>query len=120
MDYTLFGSKQQINKAAKGLIKTGPDLKELSYKVKYVGGVQDNTLNFESYISLKVKKARTNFIFQNKINTQVHYQRSLHHIGTNVLHFTPGLQQCSTLWAAEQSHQKISNNTKHLCQSCTG
>ena len=40
----------------------GPDFIELSDKVKYLGGVLDNTLNFESHMSLKVQKAMANFI----------------------------------------------------------
>ena len=38
------------------------DFMELSKKVKYLEEVLDNTLNFESYISLNVQKAMTNFI----------------------------------------------------------
>ena len=62
MEYILFGSKQQLHKAAQEPIKAGPYLKELSNKLKYLGGVQENPLNFESHISLKVQKAMTNFI----------------------------------------------------------
>ena len=58
----LFGSKQQLSKAAHEPLKAGSDLIELSNKVKYLGGVLGNTLNFESHISLKVQKAITNFI----------------------------------------------------------
>ena len=61
-EYISFGSKQQLNKAAQEPIKSGPDLIELNNKVKYLGGVLDNTLNFESHISLKVQKAMTNLI----------------------------------------------------------
>ena len=61
-EYIIFGSKQQLSKAAHEPLKAGPDLIELSNKVKYLGGVLDNTLNFESHLSLKVQKAITNFI----------------------------------------------------------
>ena len=47
MEYILFGSKQQVNKAAQEPIKAGPYLIELSDKVKYLGGVLDYTLNFK-------------------------------------------------------------------------
>ena len=53
-EYILFGSKQQLNKAAHKLFKAGLDLIELSKKVKYLGGVLDNTVNFELHVSLKV------------------------------------------------------------------
>ena len=56
MEYILFGSKQQLTKAALKPIKAGPDLIEMSNKVKYLGGVLENTLNFESHISLKYKR----------------------------------------------------------------
>ena len=39
------------------------DLIELSNKVKYLEGVLDNTLNFESHVSLEMQKAMA------KINT---------------------------------------------------
>ena len=47
----LFGSKHQLNKVAQEPLKAGPDLIELSDKVKYLGGVLDNTLNFESNVN---------------------------------------------------------------------
>ena len=50
----LFGSKNQLNKAAQEPLKAGPDLIELTNKVKYLGEVLDNTLNFESHVSLKM------------------------------------------------------------------
>ena len=40
----------------------GLDIIELSGKVKYLGGVIDNMINFESHVSLKVQKAMANFI----------------------------------------------------------
>ena len=58
----LFGSKHQLNKAAQQPLKAGLDLIELSIKVKYLGGVLDNTFNFESHVSLKVQKVMANFI----------------------------------------------------------
>ena len=58
----LFGSKHQLNKAAQEPLKVGPDLIELSDRVKYLGGVPDNTLNFESHVSLKMQKVMANFI----------------------------------------------------------
>ena len=62
MEYILHGSKQQLKNTTHKPFKVGPDFIELSNRVKYLGGVQDNTLNFESHISLKVQKAMTNFI----------------------------------------------------------
>ena len=61
-EYILFGSKHQLNKAEQELLKAGQDFIEQSDKVKYLGGVLDNTLNFESHVSLKVQKAMANFI----------------------------------------------------------
>ena len=58
----LFGSKHQLNKATQEPHKVGPNLIELSNKVKYLGGVLDNTFNFESHVPLKVQKAMANFI----------------------------------------------------------
>ena len=61
-EYILSGSKHQLNKAEQEPLKSGPDLIELSDKVKYLGGVLDNTLNFESHVSLKEQKAMDNII----------------------------------------------------------
>ena len=61
----LFGSKHHLNKAEQELLKAGPDFTELSDKAKYLGGVLDSTLNFESHMSLKVQKAMASFIKQN-------------------------------------------------------
>ena len=55
-------SKHTINKAEQELLRAGPDLTEQSAKVKYLGGVLDNTLNYKSHVSLKVQKAMANFI----------------------------------------------------------
>ena len=52
-EYILFGWKQQLNTAADEPFKV--DLIELRNKIKYLGGVLDNTLNFESHVSLKVQ-----------------------------------------------------------------
>ena len=60
--YVLIGSKHQLIKTEQEPLKAGPDFIELSDKVKYLGGVLDNTLNFESHMSLKVQKAMANFI----------------------------------------------------------
>ena len=82
--------KHQLNKAAQEPFKAGPDLTELSDKVKYLGGVLDNTLNFESHVSLKVQKAMANFIKIKSIHKYI--TRSLLHIGTNALHVRLVLQ----------------------------
>ena len=87
-EYIPFGSKQQLNKAAHEPFKAGSDLIELSNKIKYLGGVLDNTLSFELHVSLKVEETMTEFI---QIKS-MHHQRSLHYIGTNALHLTLGLQ----------------------------
>ena len=58
----LFGLKHQLNKAAQEPLKAGFDFINLSDKVKYLGGVLNNTLNFETHVSLKVQKAMANFI----------------------------------------------------------
>ena len=52
----------KLNKAAHEPLKAGQDLIELSNMIKNLGGVLDNTLNFESHVSLKAQKAMTNFI----------------------------------------------------------
>ena len=61
-EYILFGSRHQLNKVEQEPLKAGPDFIEQSDKVKYLGGVLDNTLNFESHVSLKVQKAMANLI----------------------------------------------------------
>ena len=49
-EYILFGSRHTINKAEQEPFRAGPDLIEQSEKVKYLGGVLDNTLNYKSHI----------------------------------------------------------------------
>ena len=50
MEFILFASKQQLNKAEHEPFKAGSDLIELSNKVKYLGGVLDKTLKCESHV----------------------------------------------------------------------
>ena len=50
------------NKAEQELLTAGPDFIQQSDKVKYLGGFLDNTLNFESHVTLKVQKAMANFM----------------------------------------------------------
>ena len=58
----MFGSRQQLTKINLRLLQAGPDLIELSNKVKYLGSLLDNTLSFDQHASSKVQKARVNFI----------------------------------------------------------
>ena len=60
--YIMFGSRQQLTKINPELLHAGPDLIELSNKVKYLGSLLDNTLSFDLHVSSKVQKALANFI----------------------------------------------------------
>ena len=117
-EYILCGSKQQLNKASHEPFRVRLDLIELNNKFKYLRGFLDNTLNFESYVSLKVQNAMINFIKIRYICKCITREACT----TLVLmfHITLGLLSCSTLWAAKQNLQKIPNYTEHLCQTSTG
>ena len=58
----MFGSHQQLTKINPEPLHAGPDLIELSSKVKYLGALLDNTLLFDLHVSSKVQKAMANFI----------------------------------------------------------
>ena len=60
-EYIKFGSHQQLTKINPEPLQAGPDLIELSNKVKYLGTLLDNTLSFDQHIS-KVQKAMAKFI----------------------------------------------------------
>ena len=61
-EYIMFGSCHQLTKINPESLQAGPDLIELSNKVKYLGALLDNTLSFDQHISSKVQKAMANFI----------------------------------------------------------
>ena len=61
-EYIMFGSCQQLTKINPEPLQAGPDLIELSNKVKYLGTLLDNTPSFDQHISSKVQKAMANFI----------------------------------------------------------
>ena len=61
-EYIMFGSHQQLTKINPEPLHAGPDLIELSNKVKYLGALLDNTLSFDLHVSSKVQKAMANFI----------------------------------------------------------
>ena len=61
-EYIMFGSHQQLTKINLEPLHAGPDLIELSKKVKYLGALLDNTLSFDLHVSSKVQKAMANFI----------------------------------------------------------
>ena len=61
-EYIMFGSCQQLTKINPEPLHAGPDLIELSSKVKYLGAPLDNTLSFDLHVSSKVQKAMANFI----------------------------------------------------------
>ena len=61
-EYVMFGSRQQLTKINLEPLQAGPDLIELSNKVKYLDTLLDNTLSFDQHISSKVQKAMANFI----------------------------------------------------------
>ena len=58
----MFGSHQHLTKINLEPLQAGPDLIELSNKVKYLDTLLDNTLSFDQHISSKVQKAMANFI----------------------------------------------------------
>ena len=61
-EYIMFGSCQQLTKIYPEPLHAGPDLIELGNKIKYLGGLLDNTLSFDLHVSSKVQKAMANFI----------------------------------------------------------
>ena len=61
-EYIMFGSQQQLTKINPEPLQAGPDVIELSNKVKYLGSLLDNTLSFDQHVSSKVQKAMVNFI----------------------------------------------------------
>ena len=61
-EYIMFGSQQQLTKINPEPLHAGPDLIELSNRVKYLGALLDNTLSFDPHVSSKVQKAVANFI----------------------------------------------------------
>ena len=61
-EYIMFGSWQQLTKISPTPLHAGPDLIELSTKVKYLGALLDNTLSFDPHVSSKVQKAMANFV----------------------------------------------------------
>ena len=58
----MFGSWQQLTKINPKPLHAGPDLIELSNKVKYLDALLNNTLSFDTHVSLKVQKAMANFV----------------------------------------------------------
>ena len=50
-EYIMFRSQQQLTKIFLEPPLAGPDLIELSNKVKYFGGLLDNTLSFDQHVS---------------------------------------------------------------------
>ena len=61
-EYIMFGSQQQLTKINLEPLQAGPDLMELSNKVKYLDGLLDSPLSFDQHVSSKVQKAMINFI----------------------------------------------------------
>ena len=61
-EYIMFGSWQQPTKISPTPLHAGPDLIELSNKVKYLGALLDNTLSFDPHVSSKVQKTMANFV----------------------------------------------------------
>ena len=61
-EHIMFGSWQQLTKINPEPLQAGPDLIELSNKVKYLGSLLDNTLSFDQHVSSKVQKAMVTFI----------------------------------------------------------
>ena len=50
-EYIMFGLCQQLTKINLEPLHVGPDLTELSNKVKYLGSLLDNTLSFDLHVS---------------------------------------------------------------------
>ena len=61
-EYITFGSRSQLWKVSSSPQMAGNDVIQMSSDVKYLGGILDNKLNFNKYISLEIKKTMSNFI----------------------------------------------------------
>ena len=62
IEYIAFGSRTQLKKVSKSPLTTCHDTIQMSSKVKYLGGILDAMLSFNKHITMKIKKAMTNFI----------------------------------------------------------
>ena len=93
----MFGSRQQLTKINPKPLHAGPDLIELSNKVKYLGALLDNTLSFDPHVSSKVQKAMANFVKIKSI-CKIHHLGSMYHTPLDVMHVTFRLLKCSTVW----------------------
>ena len=60
--YTTFGSRIQLQKVSSSPLIAGNDVIQMNSDVKYLGGILDNKLNFKKHITMKIKKAMSNFI----------------------------------------------------------
>ena len=57
------GSRIQLQKAPSSPLITGNDVIQMSSNVKYLGGILDNKFNFNKHITMKAKKAMSNFTY---------------------------------------------------------
>ena len=72
--YIMFGSRQQLPEINPEPLQAGPDLVELSNKVKYLGSLLDNTLSFDQHVSSKVQKVMVNFIKVKSIHKYITWE----------------------------------------------
>ena len=61
-EYITFGSRTQLQKVSSSPLIAGNDVIQMSSDVKYLGGILVNKLNFNKNITMKIKKAMSNFI----------------------------------------------------------
>ena len=70
----MFGSHQQLSKINPEPLQASPDLIKLSNKVKYLGGLLDNTLSFDQQVSSKVQKVMANVIKVRSIHKYITWE----------------------------------------------
>ena len=96
-EYIMCGSHQQLTKINPEPLQAGPDLIELSNKVKHLGTLLDNTLSFDQHISSKVQKAMANFIKVRSIHKYITWDACTTLLLMLCMSHL-GLFKCSTVW----------------------
>ena len=62
MEYITFGSRAQLQEISTTPLATSNDIIQMAPDVKYLRGTLDSELNFNKDITMKIRKAISNFI----------------------------------------------------------
>ena len=116
-EYITFGSRAQLLKISTTPLTTFNDRIQITHDVKYLGGTLDSELKFNKDITMKIRKAVSNFICIKSIWKYLTKQTCTTLVlSLCILHLDYGN---ALQYGLPKIHKHTTDSSEHMCQACT-